>query len=169
MKKKIESAEYALKNLKTLKELIFFDVKRAKPLCDEFDRYEGLDDKLNQAENGIDCLIDYLEHILNVADPPKTLRAEFQYDGKKYSVDLSHNDISHDYPDEDFCSWLIPLDPNHPKGKWAEINMEMDIDERGKWKRPLFTGYAAIFPSYEIMMDSGDTETNLPPVKFHRI
>lgn len=71
MKEKIERAEYALRNLETLKENIQFYAGYAKELSESIDEGFGLEDVLGQAETGVENLVDYLKEILSIADPPK--------------------------------------------------------------------------------------------------
>lgn len=169
MKELIEDAQYALRNLETLKENIYADASYAKALCSKIDFYDGLSDKLSQAETGLECLIDYIKEIINKADPPKKFKAVMDYEGKHYTFELSVDEIARNYDDEDYCYWLVPLEKNDESGKWLEINMEMDVDCRGRWQKPSENGYAVVYSSYEEMMQDGDGEDNLPPVKFHRI
>lgn len=169
MKELIEDAQYALRNLETLKENIYADASYAKALCSKIDFYDGLSDKLSQAETGLECLIDYIKEIINKADPPKIFRAVMDYEGKHYTYELSVDEIARNYDDEDYCYWLRPLDENDENGKWLEINMEMTLGEDGNYSKPTETGYAVVYPSYEEMMQAGDGEDNLPPVKFSRI
>jgi hypothetical protein len=169
MKELIEDAQYALRNLETLKENIYADASYAKALCSKIDFYDGLSDKLSQAETGLECLIDYIKEIINKADPPKKFKAVMDYEGKHYTYELSVDEIARNYDDEDYCYWLVPLEKNDESGKWLEINMEMDVDCHGRWRKPLENGYAVVYSSYEEMMQAGDGEDNLPPVKFFRI
>ena len=169
MKEKIEQAQYALTNLETMKENIFAYASYAKSLCDVTDIYGGLEDKINQAENGLDCLIDYIKNIVNIADPPKKFRAVMEYEGKHYTFNVGLDKDCRNYDDEDYCYWLLPLDKDNEKGKWVELNMEMVWDEKSKaYSKPTGIGYAVVYSSYEEMINAGDGEENLPEVKFHR-
>lgn len=170
MKELIEDAQYALRNLETLKENIYADASYAKALCSKIDFYDGLSDKLSQAETGLECLIDYIKEIINKADPPKKFKAVMDYEGKHYTFEVEIGKDSRNYDDEDYCYWLLPLDKDNENGKWIELNMEMVWDEKNKaYSKPTENGYAVIYSSYEEMMNTGDGEENLPEVKFHRV
>lgn len=68
MKQKINNAEYALDNLKVLKDSILTYASYAEGLSNEVEHGTyAFDDKQSQALQGVACLIDYIRNIIDVA------------------------------------------------------------------------------------------------------
>lgn len=68
MKQKINNAEYALDNLKVLKDSITTYASYAEGLSNEVEHgTHAFDDKQSQALQGVACLIDYITNIIAVA------------------------------------------------------------------------------------------------------